>query len=51
MQILVGEDKETRSTKPDPETAPEEVAVEVELGHAETRDSGADGLGDYDWEQ
>lgn len=50
MQILVGKNEETRSAKPDSESAPEKVAVEVEFGHAEARDGGADGLGDYDWE-
>ena len=51
MQTLVREDEETRSTEPDPEATPQKVAVEIELGHAETRNRGADGLGDHDWKQ
>ena len=51
MQGLVREDEETRSTKPDPEATPQKIAVEIELGHAETRDGGANGLGDHDWKQ
>ena len=51
MQTLVREDEKTRSTEPDSKTTPQKVAVEIELGHAEARDGGADGLGDYYWEQ
>jgi len=51
MQILVCEDEKTRSTEPDPKAAPQQVAIKVELGHAETSNCGADGLGDNNWKQ
>jgi hypothetical protein len=51
MQTLVRQDEKTRSAKPNPKAAPEEVAVKIEFGHAETRNRGADGLGDHDWKK